>query len=477
MKIQPRPIRGRRTALRLIWCVAAIACLQGADWPTFGHEASRSASNVGDRVLTAANVRGLRERWRVRLDAVADSTPIVVGTMLFQTTKNGTTNAIDASTGHSMWRFVTHGPNITTSIPAFDPAGKMLYVPGLDGFVHKLDWRTGREVKGAGFPARVTMAPATEKIASPLNVANGYLYAVTSGYLGDPTPYVGHVMAIRLRDGASKVFNVLCSGRHELIDPRSCRAQRAGIWARSGAVVDPDPSMGGRVYVATGNGDFNAHHAGGNYGDSVIALSADASHVLDYYTPRSYAVLESTDTDLGSTSPALLPREARSTTPLMALQGGKDQQLRLLDRAHLGGLGRELQSIDLGKGVYSAPAIWSDPRGQTWIYLGLSQSIHAYRLVTTNGRSHLVSAWIARVNGVKSSLEGSSPVADNDVVFAASSGELVALEAQSGRRLWSSTDHGVGHSIGAIHWQSPVVVNGTVYCSDEDGYLTAYSLR
>ena len=459
------------------WCVAAMVGLEGADWPMFDHDPWRSGSNAGDRVLTAANVAGLRERWRVRLGDVSDATPIIFGTMLFETGKNGTTNGIETATGRIVWRFATHGPNITTSTPAFDPSGKMLYVPGIDGSVHKLDWRTGRELHGVGFPARITMAPATEKIASALNIANGYLYAVTSGYLGDPTPYVGHVVAIRLRDGSKHVFNVLCSGRHELMDPRSCREQRAGIWGRSGAVVDPDPSMAGRVYVATGNGDFSIHRGGQDYGDSVIALSADLRRVLGFFTPHNFASLESTDMDLGSTSPALLPREARSATPLMAVQGGKDGMLYLLDRAHLGGLGRMMQSIEVGDGIYSAPAVWSDPRGRTWVYVGLSHSVHAYRVVTAKRKSRLVNAWHTRVNGLTSSLEGNSPVVDDGVVFVASNGELVALDGQSGRRLWSSAHPAVGHSLGRIHWESPVVVNGVVLCSDEDGYLTAYALR
>jgi hypothetical protein len=36
---------------------------------------------------------------------------------------------------------------------------------------------------------------------------------------------------------------------------------------------------------------------------------------------------------------------------------------------------------------------------------------------------------------------------------------------------------GAAGNIGSIHWQSPIVVNGWVYCSDESGNLTAYSLK
>src|SRR5580704_15041398 len=250
------------------------------DWPVFGFDSARSGYNSAERSLTVANVHRLRERWQISLPAVADSTPILlqhvrVGrayrTMLFQTTKPGETLGIEADTGRIVWHFSTHGPQITDSTPAADPSDTSIYVPGVDGKVHKLGASKGHEEGAPGFPARITRIPTTEKDASPLNVANGYLYAVTSGYNGDATPYDGHVVSVRLSDGTTAVLNSLCSQNRRLPGPHSCPQQRSGIWARGGAVVDPDPSMGGRIYTATGNGDFSANTGGHNYGDSVIS--------------------------------------------------------------------------------------------------------------------------------------------------------------------------------------------------------------
>ncbi len=446
----------------LLWLLP-FAVARAADWPVFDHDPARSG-DAGDQTLTPANVALLRERWHVKLDDVADSAPIVVGSRLFQTAKDGTTYAIDVASGRVLWRFATQGPKITTSVPAFDGSTNTLYVPGVDGFVHKLDPATGTESRGQGFPEQITTAPQTEKDASPLNVANGYLYAQTSGYLGDATPYVGHVIAVRLSDGTKHVFNTLCAGQHSLIEPQSCPQQRSGMWSRSGVVVDPDPSMGGRIYVATGNGPFNV--SAGDYGDSVLALSSDASHLIGFYTPSNYDELESADLDVGSSSPVMLPRQSNSNTPLMAVQGGKDSVLRLLDRTHLDGVGRTLQDIPLTDQLFSAPAVWTDRSGSVWIFVGLADGIHAYRVTTQNGTSRLTSAWHADVSSTR---EGASPVVSNGLVFAASSGSIVALDAQSGHQLWS-------HTIGPIHWESPAVANGMVFCSDEDGYLTAYGL-
>ncbi len=369
---------------------------------------------------------------------------------------------------------MTHGPNITDSTPAVDPSGLAIYVPGVDGMVHKLSLSKGRELSAPGFPARITQMPSTEKDASPLNVANGFLYAVTSGYDGDATPYDGHVVSVRLSDGKTTVFNSLCSHKRTLPTPTSCRQQRSGIWARGGAVVDPDASMNGRVYAATGNGDFDADRGGDNYGDSVLQLTANLSQLTSTYTPTDYRSLQLGDTDLGSTSPALLPAQPNSATPLMLVEGGKDAILKLLDRSPLPGVGNELQTLSLPGGLFSTPAVWSDSANHTWIFLGFSNAVQAYRLRTDGrGASKLVGIW--QSNPGSSSGEGSSPVVANGIVFVAFDGAIVALDALNGKELWSSSEHRVGRTIGPIHWQSPIVVNGWVYCSDQNGDLTAFS--
>ncbi|MGP6188866.1 MAG: PQQ-binding-like beta-propeller repeat protein [Vulcanimicrobiaceae bacterium] len=479
--------RALHLTLRLT-CAAALAAglfataaqpARASDWPLFGHDPSRSGVDAGDFALSSRNAGALHERWRVRLGAVADSAPIYLSRvtiggrptpMLYVTARDGATYGIDARDGRIRWRFVTRGPKITNSMPAAD--GGTLYVPGVDGAVHALDPATGAERREHGFPVRITEMARTEKNASALNVANGYLYAVTSGYIGDAPPYVGHVVSIRLSDGSTHVFNALCSDGTALPTRDSCPQQRAGIWARAGAVVDPDPDpeMNGRVYAATGNGAFDANAGGHDYGDSLLALSADGAQLLGSYTPDDYDQLQVEDADLGSTAPALLPREEHSRTPLLAVQGGKDELLRLLDRAHLPGVGKELQEIELGDMLFSAPAVWRDPKSTTWVFVGLANELQAYRLVTDlHGTSRLVRAWSTAAGAT-------SPVVSNGVVFAAVSGALHAYDAASGNELWNSTRPSVGGTIGAIHWQSPIVADGRLYCCDEDGMLTAYAL-
>ncbi|HEY6487202.1 MAG TPA: PQQ-binding-like beta-propeller repeat protein [Candidatus Cybelea sp.] len=463
---------------------ATILPAAATDWPLFGFDSARSSFNSAERTLNRHNVGRLHERWQTSLGDVADSTPILLEhvrigratvPMLYQTTRSGVTLGIDAMTGKIMWRFATHGSQITDSTPAADPSGKSIYVPGVDGMIHKLSAARGRELPAPGFPARITRLPQTEKDASPLNLANGYVYAVTSGYLGDAPPYDGHIVAVRLGDGKATVFNSLCSNDRKLPTASSCSQQRSGIWGRGGAVVDPDPTMNGRVYAATGNGQFDGNAGGKNYGDTLLSLSADLSDLLATYTPKNYQQLENGDTDLGSSSPGILPAQASSQTPYMLVEGGKDAILKLLNRAALPGVGGELQKVDLPDGLFSAPAIWARGSSNPWIFLGFSSSVTAYRLQSTPaGASMLHNVWQATPGS--SAGEGSSPVIANGILFVAFNNDLVALNAATGAQLWSSAQGG-GRNIGGIHWQSPIVVNGWVYCSDQNGNLTAFSLK
>src|SRR6185437_5873847 len=103
---------------------------------------------------------------------------------------------------------------------------------------------------------------------------------------------------------------------------------QSGMWARSGTVVDlmhgsPTESS---IFAVTGNGEYNYST---NWGDTVLRLNLGSGGFVlkDTYTPTDFAHLDSSDLDLGSTAPILLPRQS-GTHPWLAVQGGKDGFLR-----------------------------------------------------------------------------------------------------------------------------------------------------
>lgn len=272
------------------------------------------------------------------------------------------------------------------------------------------------------WPARITLMPEDEKGSSSLNIGNGYLYATTSGYIGDGGHYEGHVVAIQLATGKTTVFNVLCANIKRLLnnsasDPNYCPYIQAGIWARAGTVIDP---VTGNVFIATGNGPFDAATGGHNYGDSVIELSPDLTRLIDTYTPDNYQYLQDADADLGSAAPALLPRQNNSKTPYLAVQAGKDNKLRLLDRQNLSGqhgpnnVGGELQTVDLPNacGVPTHPLAWNDHGGVTWLFVANSCGFSAFKVITNaSSQTGLQLAY-------KKDIGGSSPfIANNNIIY------------------------------------------------------------
>ena len=85
-------------------------------------------------------------------------------------------------------------------------------------------------------------------------------------------------------------------------------------WAASGGVPGTIyDAATNRIYVASGNGLFDANMTGDfEWGDSVLALNPDGTGSgfgmpVDSYTPSNYGTLYGNDTDLGSTAPAILP--------------------------------------------------------------------------------------------------------------------------------------------------------------------------
>jgi hypothetical protein len=428
----------------------------GGDWDRFGYDAARSNSGPASTGITAANVAKLTRR-QVQLGGTADSSPIylrgvkVAGRtrdVFFLTTSYGRAVAVDASSGRVVWRFTPQGyaswagsERITNSSPIADPSRRYVYSASPDGKIHKLALASGREVRSGGWPVTITRLPEREKIGPPLNYSRGLVLAATGGYIGDAPPYQGHVVAI---DGGSgrivNVWNSLCSDRHELIDPSSCRQSDSAIWGRAAVVVEPGS---GNLLVATGNAPFDGKR---NWGDSVLRLTGDAHRLLQNWTPRNQAQLNATDLDLGSTAPALLGDG-------LALQGGKAAVLDVLDLARMNGrggasakLGGQVQELPApgGQDVFSAPAVWRHGTTTT-VFVTTGAGTGAYRV---SGR-RLHPLW-------SNDHAGTSPVLAGGLLYVYDPGGGLRVYRPSTGRVVTELQAGAGH------WNSPVIAGGRI---------------
>jgi len=449
-------------------------------WRQFGFDASHSGVNPSERTIRPSTAAGLRVRFRTRLPAVADGAPAYLSgvetasgarDLLFVTTKAGHLVAVDAATGEVVWtRQPASGPRYTTSSPAIDPSGAWVYSYGLEGFVHRFRTGDGQEDTGAGFPQLATRKPDVEKESPGLTIATdrsgrSRLYVANGGYPGDAGDYQGHVTAIDLATGEQKVFNAACSDLPIHFDESGspstdCAHVQSAMWARAGAVYSPADD---RVYVATGNGDYDGT---ANWGDSVLALSPDAGALLDSYTPAEYQHLQDVDADLGSSNVALLrPSSGES----VAVEVGKDGVIRVLRLDDLSGsggpghTGGEIQRLGAPAGAEVLTLVVSAPDstgGEPWIYVANDFGVAGYQWDA--GAAGLALRWSVAPGG-------SSPAWAGGILFVAHAGLLRALDPRTGETLWSDT------GIGGIHWQSPIVARGNVYVEDDAGYLTAYS--
>jgi outer membrane protein assembly factor BamB len=418
-----------------------------AAWTRFDYDAARSGV-----APAGADVARLQAQT-VAIDGTVDSSPILIKGVLIVTTTYGRTLGLDPVSGRTRWRFtpgsyrsLAGSYRITNATPVGDARTGAVYAASPDGRVHRLDARTGREIRRGGWPVSVTRDPTREKIASALNLDGRYVLVTTGGYVGDAPPYQGKVVAIDRTSGRiAHVWNSLCSTRRAVIAPSSCPASDSAIWGRGGAVVDP---VTHRIYVATGNGPFDGR---ADWGDSTLELAPAAARLLRSYTPRNQRTLDTADADLGSASPALLPSGSGRGTAFI-LQGGKDDRLRLLSlrrSLHRAGprLGGEVQVLPQpgGQNVFGAPAVWH--RGSsTQVFVATNGGTAAYRLA--GGR--LVRTWS---NGHG----GTSPVVAGGLLYVYDpAGALYVYRPGSGavvRRF----------GVPSGHWNSPIVAGGRVY--------------
>jgi hypothetical protein len=419
------------------------------DWTRFGWDVGRSSVSADPTGISAGNVATLR-RQQVSLDGTVDGSAIYLhgvrangGThdVFFVTTTYGKTLAIDAGDGTILWRFTPSGYDswagsrqITTATPVADPGREFIYAASPDGRIQKLAVADGHSV----WSTSITRLPTREKIASSLNFFHGRVVAVTGGYIGDAPPYQGHVAVL---DGASgrllHVWNSLCSDRHEVIDPSSCNETMSAIWGRAGAVID---SVTGEIYFATGNGRWDGRT---NWGDAAIALDADATNIVDNYTPTNTDELSARDADLGSTSPALLGGG-------FVAQGGKDGTIRLVAFGRTRGAtprkGGEAQVVSTPSGtdLFTAPAV-QHVGATTWVFAGDNGGTAAW----TFSAGRLQERWKNR-NG------GTSPVIAGGLLYVYDPDGGLRIYTPETGQLVTKLDCGGGH------WNSPIVVDGMV---------------
>ncbi len=220
--------------------------------------------------------------------------------------------------------------------------------------------------------------PCLQKQRAALLLSNGILYI---GLGGDKNR--GGLFAF---DAATLTARAFWSSTPTGVD--------GGIWqSGQGPAADAE----GNVYLMTGNGTFDAHTGGANFGSSFVKLSLEDGTlaVKDFFTPCNYAFLNEKDLDLGSAGPVLIPE-----TPARIISGGKEGVLYLLSPTNMGKYvsgtntpdclnGNALQQVNAFPpvvhnggthwgNIHGSPVFWKE-QDTAWVYVwGENSHLKAY---------------------------------------------------------------------------------------------------
>jgi len=341
---------------------------------TYHNDNFRTGANTNETILTPANVSSnIFKRLFIRsVDGYVYAQPLVAAgvniprfgprNVVYVATEHDSLYAFDADTGHSYWHTrllprrglpisSVKDANCTdlvpeigvTSTPVIDPSTSTIYVVEKGKTnntvffqrLHALDLATG--VEKFGGPVRLTAStpgtgngnvsgtltydPLVQHQRSALLLANGVVYIASAAHC-DLGSYHGWILGYNATNLAQvTAFNTTPNGTD------------GGVWM-SGCGPAADGS--GNIFVATGNGSFDADTGGSDYGDSTLKLSAGgALAVADYFTPFNQDALNSVDNDYGAGGVLLLPDQPGAHTHL-AIQGGKEGTIYVVDRDNMG---------------------------------------------------------------------------------------------------------------------------------------------
>jgi hypothetical protein len=262
-------------------------------------------------------------------------------------------SAIPSATFASFCDYCTFQPEWgITATPVIDPATNTIYVEArtqqVSGSVttyfhtlHALDVTTGEEkfdgpvviqasAPGTGdgsVDGTINFDPFWQMIRPALLFSNGTVY-LASASLGDEGPYHGWVLGYSAATGTLQQTGVFIT---------TPNGSMGGIW-QDGSGLSSDSE--GNIYLSTGNGTFDADTGGQDYSESAIKLTANpvsgALSLADYFTPYDQAKLNTYDWDLCSGGLTILPDQP-GTYPHLALTGGKEGTLYMINRDAMGG--------------------------------------------------------------------------------------------------------------------------------------------
>lgn len=497
--------------------VASMA--QMGQWTTFSHDPQRSGYTPEEHAFSPSNVSSLGLAWKTTvpnepLFMTGLTAPLVVrGVKTPAGDKNlvlvaGSSDhvyALDAETGDLAWKVDLKlierrpkvgdwlCPNALNATPVIDPARSRAFIVAGDGRLHTLNLADGQPALP---PAE--FVPAYSKMWS-LNYVGGILYTSISQGCNHAQSGVAAIDPDAPGRPVTRFFTA---------------ANGAGVWGRGGVSVGFDH----HIYGVTGDAPFDP--PANEFGDTVLRLAPRTLELAGYYTPATWQYLTRRDLDMGTSTPVVF----RVGTKTFTAVGGKEGAIYVTDTSAVSGADHHSTAYISPRytnaeqtfernGIWGVMSTWRDPSGSTWLYVpswgvpspdakfpqsyGPVQdgSLMAFKVTTGSDRKlTLDPAWMsaniavpdpaAIAGGVVFVLgtgEDTSQVNHGDIsqllvnreLRKAGHATLYALDATTGKPLWSSNDAITGWT----HFSGLAVADGKVFVTTHDGGIYAFALR
>ena len=283
-------------------------------WTTYRHDGARSGIDPDSTSPVTPS-----QAWQTpALDGEVYGQPLVYGAYVYVATENDSVYKLDAATGAvrvvdaprrrrspRRWRrAATSRPRSgSRARRCIDPATNRIYAVGAVSDSARSITNCSRSIWARGSRSRASRSWSTRRSraaalrsgsfnAVGLALDGGRILIGYGGNDGDCSTYWGWLVSAPDRR----------NDRAQLVPGRPPGHAEGAIWGGGNA---PPVDGAGNVYVATGNGSGDST-SDPDYGDSVVKLNASASP-LDWWAPPNWQSLDSSDLDLGSSLPTLLP--------------------------------------------------------------------------------------------------------------------------------------------------------------------------
>jgi outer membrane protein assembly factor BamB len=515
------------TPTRLVVFLFGCSLLQAADWLTDGGNSQRTAWQKDEKILSKATVGEMKLLWKVKLDNQPRQMhnlfpPLIVEKVntssgpkqiAIEAGVSDNLYAIDVETGEIIWK--KHFENTWTppAVAPRRPGGDPLCPGGLTATPVIAPTET---------PGKYTiMAVSWDGRLHQLNVSDGEDVAPPAKFM----PPNGKPYALNLWQGVLYTHTAQgCGGNPNFAYAYDLATQRVGTWGPAGGGMwgRTGPALSKESVMYTGTGDGRWDPETGSFGNGVVGLKQNkttkALELEDYFAPPNAEWLYSRDLDMQVT-PAIFDYKGKE----LMVTGSKECRVFLMDTNSIGGDDHRHplfttplicnEDVNFASaGIWGSMASWQDSKGTRWVltpFWGAKHSkfsapiengevkngaVAAFKVEEKNGKFQLTPAWISRDMN-----RAEPPVIANGIVYGFGSGEdtdqaypdiglddvserripggthavLYALDAQTGKELWSSGDQITSWN----HWSGLSVANGRVYIGTFDSNLYCFGIK